>query len=227
MFMAAVEALRSAGAEVVIDDAILPPTFAKLSARVSTYAYLQDGTDRFLAAFGPPQYHSAADYLKAVGAPLFTSSIGTEEVFRNLGGVRLEQRLLDRDPDAERMYHGPRRAMLAAYLETMDRLKLDGFVYPAIQMPPPDETMPQDGRVSEGPHSASSWINMIGVPAVVVPAGFYPSGLPFGLEFSARPWTDGDLLSFAYAWEQATRLRKPPTLVEQGLLKVTPAREGR
>ena len=117
--------------------------------------------------------------------------------------------------------------MLAAYLETLDRLKLDGYVYPAIQMPPPDETMPQDGRVSEGPHSATSWVNMIGVPAVVVPAGFYASGLPFGLEFSARPWTDGDLLAIAYAWEQATRLRKPPTLVEQGLLAVTPAREAR
>ena len=115
--------------------------------------------------------------------------------------------------------------MLAAYLETLDRLKLDGYVYPAIQMPPPDETMPQDGRVSEGPHSATSWVNMIGVPAVVVPAGFYASGLPFGLEFSARPWTDGDLLAIAYAWEQATHLRKPPTLVEQGLLAVTPARE--
>ena len=95
--------------------------------------------------------------------------------------------------------------MLAAYLEPLDRLKLDGYVYPAIQMPPPDETMPQDGRVSEGPHSATSWVNMIGVPAVVVPAGFYASGLPFGLEFSARPWTDGDLLAIAYAWEQATR----------------------
>ena len=227
MFMKSVEALRAAGAEVIIDDAILPLTFAKMSARVSTYAYMQDGTNRFLAAFGPAEYHSAADYLKAVGSPLFTSSIGTEDFFRNLGGVRIDQRLLDRDPDAERMYHAPRRAMLAAYLETMDRLKLDGYVYPAIQMPPPDESMPQDGRVSEGPHSASSWINMIGVPALVVPAGFYASGLPFGLEFSARPWTDGDLLSIAYAWEQATHLRKPPTLVDKGLLKVTPAREGR
>ena len=28
----------------------------------------------------------------------------------------------------------------------------------------PDETMPQDGRVSEGPHSATSWVNVIGVP---------------------------------------------------------------
>jgi Asp-tRNA(Asn)/Glu-tRNA(Gln) amidotransferase A subunit family amidase len=73
----------------------------------------------------------------------------------------------------------------------------------------------------------TNWVNMIGVPAVVVPAGFYASGLPFGLEFSARPWTDGDLLGIAYAWEQATRLRKPPTLVEHGLLAITPAREPR
>ena len=53
MFMKAVEALRAAGAEVVIDDGILPVSFAKLSSRVSTYAYMQDGTNRFLAAFGP------------------------------------------------------------------------------------------------------------------------------------------------------------------------------
>ena len=110
---------------------------------------------------------------------------------------------------------------------TLDRLKLDGYVYPAIQMPPPNETMPQDGGVSGGPHSATSWVNMIGVPAVVVPAGFYASGLPFGLEFSARPWSDGDLLAIAYAWEQTGTWRKPPTLVEKGLLAVTPARESR
>jgi amidase len=227
MFMKAVEALRAAGGEVVFDDSILPLSFAKLATRVSTYAYMQDGTNRFLATYGPTEYHSAAEYQKAVGKPFFTSSIGTEDFFRNLGGVHIDQRILDKDPDAERTYHAPRRAMLATYLETLGRLKLDGFVYPAIQMPPPDETMPQDGRVSEGPHSATSWVNMIGVPAIVVPAGFYASGLPFGLEFSARPWTDGDLLAIAYAWEQATHLRKPPVLVEKGLLPVTPAREGR
>ena len=224
-FMQAVDALRAAGAEVVVADDILPATFAKLASRVSTYAYMQDGTDRFLATFGPAQYHSAAEYRSAVGAPLFTSSIGSEDHFRNIGGVRLEQRSFDTDPDVDRNYHAPRRAMLAAYLETMDRLRLDGFVYPAIQMPPPDETMPQDGRVSEGPHSATSWVNMIGVPAIVVPAGYYANGLPFGLELSARPWKDGELLGIAYAWELATRLRKSPTLVEGGLIATTPARE--
>ena len=227
VFMKAVAKLKAAGAEVVLDTNILPTSFAKTASRVATYAYMQDGTNRFLAGFGPGEYHSAADYLKAVGAPLFASSIGTEDNFRNLSGVRIDQRPLDADPDAERRYHAPRRAMLAAYLKPLDRLKLDGYVYPAIQMPPPDETMPQQGRLSEGPHSATSWVNMIGVPAVVVPAGFYASGLPFGLEFSGRPWTDGDLLGVAYAWEQATHLRKPPTLVEHGLIDVTPARESR
>src|SRR5436190_8057095 len=109
----------------------------------------------------------------------------------------------------------------------MERLHLDGYVYPAIQMPPPDETMPQDGRLSGGPHSATSWVNILGVPAAVVPAGFYGSGLPFGLEFSARPFRDGDVLAFVFAFEQATHLRRPPQLVERGLLPITPAREGR
>lgn len=224
MFMKAVEALSGAGAEVVIDDTILPVDFARATTRIATYAYVKDGTDRFLARFGPATYRSADAYRSAVGTPLFASSIGTESVFRRLGGLQIEQRALDADPAAERDYHVPRRAALAAYQEPLDRLKLDGYVYPAIQMPPPDETMPQDGRVSEGPHSATSWVNMIGVPAVVVPAGFYSSGLPFGLEFSGHPWKDGDLLAVAYAWEQATRLRKPPVLVEQGLLPITPAR---
>ena len=130
-----------------------------------------------------------------------------------------EQRSIESDPDAERNYHRPKRETLAAYLEPLDRLQLDGYVYPAIQMPPPDETLPQDGGLSGGPHSATSWVNMLGVPAIVVAGGVYPSGLPFGLEFSTRPWKDGDLIGWAYAWEQATHERRPPELVEKGLLK--------
>jgi Asp-tRNA(Asn)/Glu-tRNA(Gln) amidotransferase A subunit family amidase len=223
-FMKAVDALRAAGAEVVFGDSILPTSFARAASRIATYAYMKDGTNRFLAAFGPPQYHSADEYLKVMGSPLFTSSIGTEDGFRNIGGVHIEQRQLATDPDAERLYRAPRRAVLAEYVATLDRMKLDGFVYPAIQMPPPDETMPQDGGLSSGPHSATSWVNMIGVPAVVVPAGFYASGLPFGLEFSGRPWTDGDLLGVAAAWEKAGSWRKPPVLVERGLLAINHAR---
>ena len=101
--------------------------------------------------------------------------------------------------------------MLAAYEDAFTRFHLDGLVYPSAQMPPNDETI--QGQPSSGPHSETGWVNPIGVPAIVVPGGFYPTGLPFGLEFSARPWKDGDLLGWAFAFEQATKHRKPPVLI--------------
>src|SRR5262249_37741400 len=119
---------------------------------------------------------------------------------------------------AEANYWGPRRRTLEAYLQTMDRLHLDGYVYPAIQMPPVDETMAQDGRLSEGPHSATSWVNMLGVPAVVVVGGFYDSGLPFGLEIPRRLYKEGDRLVHACGGERGPHPRPPPVLVERGLL---------
>ncbi len=128
------------------------------------------------------------------------------------------QRTLQGDPEAEKNYFGPRDAMLAEYTAALYRFHLDGLIYPSAQMPPPDETLAQDGKLSGGPHSETGWVNKIGVPAITVPAGFYPNGLPFGLEISARPWRDGDLLGWAYAFEQATKLRRPPVLVESGML---------
>jgi amidase len=221
-FMKAVEELRAAGATVVFDDSILPDGFAMIASRVSTYSYVREGTERFLNTFGPAQYRGVAEYEKAVGAPLAAPIVGEEPSNSQIGDVTIAQIDIERDPDAEANYHGPRGRTLAAYLEPLDRLHLDGYVYPAIQMPPPDETMPQNGGLSDGPHSATGWVNMIGVPAVVVVGGYYRGGMPFGLEFSARPWKDGDLLGYAYSWEQATHHRRPPTLVEKGLLPNAP-----
>jgi len=221
-FMKAVEELRGQGATVVIDDSILPESFAKTASRVGTFPYVREGTEGFLKVFGPPQYHSAAEYAKAVGSPLPPTIVGDWPGTARRGEVTVRQALIESDPHAQANYFVPRKRVLDTYLETMDRLHLDGYVYPATQMPPPDETMPQNGQISGGPHSATSWVNMIGVPAVVVVGGFYPGGLPFGLEFSARPWHDGDLLGYAYAWEQATHHRHPPVLVESGLLPDAP-----
>ena len=153
-----------------------------------------------------------------MGSPLPPTIIGGKDPNAPKDRPILKQAVFASDPQAEANVGGPRRKALEAYNEALDRLHLDGYVYPAAQMPPPDETMPQDGQISGGPHSATGWVNMIGIPAVVVPGGFYPSGLPFGLEISARPWKDGDLLGWAYAYEQTTHHRKPPVLVEKGLL---------
>jgi Asp-tRNA(Asn)/Glu-tRNA(Gln) amidotransferase A subunit family amidase len=214
-FMKAIEGLRAAGATVVFDDTLLPESFVDEFTGFYTRPYVREGTDAFLQHFGPPQYRSSADYETAVGSPLPAVITGSADGAQE----PVPQRTLASDPQAEVNYHRPRRRALAAYHEAFERLRLDGLVYPAIQMPPPDETLPQNGRLSSGPHSATAWVNMIGVPAIVVPAGFYPSGLPFGLEIAARPWQDGDLLGYAYAYEQATKHRRPPVLVESGLLR--------
>ena len=138
---------------------------------ISTYAYVRQGTDAFLKEFGPSQYGSAADYERVMGAPLGDCIIGTEQGRSQIGDVLIRQRPLYSDPDADANYFRPRKRALAMYLETLDRLRLDGYVYPAIQMPPVDETMPQDGGLSQGPHSLTSWVNMLGVPAISVAGG--------------------------------------------------------
>jgi Asp-tRNA(Asn)/Glu-tRNA(Gln) amidotransferase A subunit family amidase len=221
-FMKAVAALRAAGATIVFDDSILGEQFAAAATRIGTLPYIREGTEQFLARFGPAQYHSAEEYARVVGSPLPATIIGGGKPGTLLVDPRpvVAQLTYENNPRANADVNMPRQRALAIYNATLDRLHLDGYVYPAIQMPPVDETMPQDGTISGGPHSDTSWVNMIGVPAVVVPAGFYPQGLPFGLEISARRWHDGDLLGWAYDFEQSTHLRKPPVLVEQGLLAV-------
>jgi Asp-tRNA(Asn)/Glu-tRNA(Gln) amidotransferase A subunit family amidase len=221
-FMKSLDGLRAAGATVVFDDSILGEDFAAVVSRVGTVPYIREGTEKFLAAFGPAQYHLAAEYEKAVGAPLPPTIIGGPDPALKKGRKPFVQAVIEKDPQAEANVLVPRRKALEIYVATLDRLHLDGYVYPATQMPPPDETMAQDGKLSEGPHSATGWVNMIGIPAIVVPGGFYPGGLPFGLEISARPWRDGDLIGWAYSYEQATRHRRPPVLVEQGLLPNAP-----
>ncbi len=50
-----------------------------------------------------------------------------------------------------------------------------------------------------------------GFPAVTVPMGFTPSGLPGGLQFLGNALGEGALFRISYAYEQATRRRRPPT----------------
>lgn len=50
-----------------------------------------------------------------------------------------------------------------------------------------------------------------GYPAITVPAGFI-SGLPVGMTLLGPAWSEGALIRYAYAFEQATRHRKAPTL---------------
>jgi amidase len=218
-FMKALDGLRAAGAIVVFDDALLDASFNDITRAVSTRPWVAEGTENFLRDFGPRQYHSMLEYAKAVGAPMPATVRGGNDVAgRGRAGdapaaAPAPARLVESDPTAESTLWEPQRRAVAAYDAALDHFQLDGLVYPAIQMPPNDEIAEIDtGIRTGGPHSKTGWVNQIGVPAVSVPAGFYDSGLPFGLEISARRWHDGDLVGWAFAYEQATKSRKPPVL---------------
>ncbi len=51
-----------------------------------------------------------------------------------------------------------------------------------------------------------------GCPSVTVPAG-YVSGLPVGVSFIGPRWTERRLIALGYAFEQATRVRRPPPAI--------------
>jgi amidase len=49
-----------------------------------------------------------------------------------------------------------------------------------------------------------------GFPMVIVPMGFGTQGLPMGLAIMGRPYSDGEILGYAYAYEQASHHRRAP-----------------
>ena len=76
--------------------------------------------------------------------------------------------------------------------------------------------------LTNGPACLTDWINgdqdtggcsspaaVAGYPHITVPAGFV-HGLPIGLSFFGTAWTEPTLLKLAYAFEQATKVRKAP-----------------
>lgn len=101
----------------------------------------------------------------------------------------------------------PRRAALRnAVVKAMDEQKVDVIVYPSWNNPP---------RLIgdlESPHGNNSPIIAphSGQPAITVPMGFTEQGLPTGLQFLGRPFSEATLFQYAYAYEQATMHRKPP-----------------
>lgn len=52
------------------------------------------------------------------------------------------------------------------------------------------------------------YITVTGLPAISVPCGFTPEGLPVGIQIVGRPWDDLGVLQLAYAFQEATNFWK-------------------
>ena len=100
-----------------------------------------------------------------------------------------------------------RESVRKAVVSTMDKLKLDAFVYPTWSNPP---RLIGDLNTPAGDNS-QFFSPTTGFPAVNVPMGFTRGGvLPAGMTIFGRAWSETTLLRFAYAYEQATQHRHPP-----------------
>jgi len=114
----------------------------------------------------------------------------------------------DEDPVVERLEADEAR-MRIAYLAAMDEMRIDVLAIPTATYPPKlngDRNFATAGTRS-GIAAALHW------PAAVVPMGYSYESLPSGLQLIGRPWSEPILIEVAYAYEQATQHRVPPSTV--------------
>lgn len=91
---------------------------------------------------------------------------------------------------------------------------LDALIAPSWGPAFPTDPILGDHIVSGDPTigGVSQLPAVAGYPSITVPAGF-AHGLPVGVMFIGTAWSEPVLLDIAYGYEQATRVRKPPTFI--------------
>lgn len=211
LYEQAIQVLVEQGATVV-KDPFAGSGFASLSPEsgfdprgLETIAY---DLDQYLKRLGPSAAINSFDEVEKVlnvdvfapGQPLsFISSLpNAEEYLENPGLLPIEG-FLD-----------VRESFLNAFSEVLESNDLDGLAFPQMYAPVPD-------LFGDESYSATtvSEINILGTPGVTVPAGYYEDGSPFSMIFLGEPFSEANLIGYAYDYEQASKLRVAPTLVQQ------------
>lgn len=196
VFDRAVADLRSCGAEVV-DPVEIPQLNPLLAKRASSPT---SGDESFRRYFGRSAKRPFESRREAMASPDFA------KVHHNA------RNRWQAPTDAGKHYEYllAREALMGNLLQVMADHRLDAVVHKSVEHQP---TLIRDGV-------RPPFVNMRGVPhintflvfvsSVAVPAGFTRDGLPAGITFLGRPYDDGRMIRFAYAYEQATRHRRPP-----------------
>lgn len=194
---AAADAIRAAGAEVVEVEI---PNLAEHIANTSQYvarskhdinAFLAERTDVTLNTIvARGQYHKDLDLIDAMME-------GPDDP--------------EDDPEYFRRI-GAREDFARETVNVMGRNRLDALIYPTSQVAAPTMEGRKEWTTLTFPTNtliaSQTWS-----PAMSVPAGFTPEGMPVGLEFVAAPYDETTVFRLGYAFEQATRHRRAPTAV--------------
>jgi amidase len=199
----AIGRMRELGA-VIVDPADLPnpDAYGPSELNVLLYEFKAD-LDKYLGALGPTaKVHSLADVVAFNEAhreremPFF----GQELMLRaQRKGPLTEQSYLD---DLAKNRRLSRKEGIDA---VMGRLNLDVIIAPTGSPPWPTDLINGDHFLGASSMPAA----VAGYPSITVPAG-YVRGQPVGISFIGHAWSEPALIKFAYAYEQATKHRRPP-----------------
>jgi Asp-tRNA(Asn)/Glu-tRNA(Gln) amidotransferase A subunit family amidase len=196
VFDRAVNELKAAGAEI-IDPVVIPKINELLAKRSGAPGETDESFRNYYSRSANPPFKTPEE---AIVSPDFAKV------------VKRSQDRFKRKPDAAKHYESLRAQdeLMTHFLKVMADNKLDAIVHKAVEHQP---TLIKDGIAPPfvdqkgAPHLNTF---LVYVPTIVVPAGFTRDNLPAGVCFIGRPYDDGNLIKFAYAYEQATQHRKPP-----------------
>ena len=200
---AAIAEMRTAGA-VIVDPADIPTasTLDDCELEILLYEFKAD-LNAYLAGLAPSvKVRSLADLIA------FNEREKTREM--PFFGQELLYRAEKKGPLTTMAYRVAlttcrARARRLGIDTVMTRLGLDAIVAPTGS---PAWTT----DVVNGDHflgASSTPAAVAGYPSITVPAGAV-QGLPVGLAFIGRAWSEQKLIALAYAFEQATKHRQPP-----------------
>jgi len=200
VFTAALTALERAGATIVDPAAIDLANVRRGPGAGSCGGFKYDITQWFTRHAGKTPARSLADVIKS---RKFHPSVQTR-----LQSAEDSTPAAPGSPAclAEAEY---RKAYGAAVTARMDELTLDAYVYPTWSYPP---RLIGDLNTPGGDNS-QVFSPTSGFPSISVPMGYTRDNrLPAGITFFGRAWDEATLIRLGYAYEQATKHRRAPTL---------------
>jgi len=202
----AIAIMKRLGA-VIVDPVELPDgdELGKAEYEVLLYEFKAD-LNAYLAGLGPSarikSLQDAIDFNernRAREMPYFGQEIFIKAQAK---GPLTEQAYLDALATCERL------SRTEGIDAAMGKHTLDALVAPTSA--PPSLTDLVNGDYGSG--SATTFPAVAGYPHITVPGGFV-FGLPVGVSFFGRGWSEPVLLKLAYAFEQATGHRRPPVFL--------------
>ena len=182
--------------EAIIVDPFDIPNYEELTRNIWCDAFHYD-VNNYLASLGDKAKYKNLNEVVASG--LYSSYIE----------ARLKRAIqtTSQEPPCEDLYHAPRNiAFREAVLKAMEQFRLDAIIYPTWS------NAPRKVGDLQSPAGDNSQIlsPQTGFPAITVPMGFTYGSLPAGMTFLGRLFSEPDLIKFVYAYEQATKHRRPP-----------------